>query len=784
MKRRPTVFLWCAAPVPFAGWALERGELYVDVWDCARVPNSVPIALFSAESMPFGELALVLLSILALVLLLLVYKERQIAARQEKDISARKRIEGALQQKTRLQELLMNMSTQYINLPLASLDPAVGDSLAEMAEFVGADRAYVFDYDFQRQICVNTHEWCRPGIEPQIDELQAVPLEPIPEWVGPHSRGEPLYVPDVSALPSSTLREILEPQAIQSLLTVPLMNGDECMGFVGFDSVRDRHVYSEVEQHLLRVFANMLVNVRLRKLAGDAIHDSEQSYREIFNATSDAIFIHDADTGAVLDVNDSMLQMYGFTREEAMRLHPNDSSSGVSPYSAQEARQWIAKAAAEGPQTFEWHARKKSGDLFWVEVALKGATIRGQHRILAVVRDITTRKLAETEREHLQERLRQAQKMESIGRLAGGVAHDFNNLLMGIMNYTELCRDGVEPDHAIRPWLDEITADAQRSAAITRQLLAFARKQTIAPRNIDLNRHVESMLKLLRRLIGEDIDLAWTPRTSSAIVRMDPSQVDQILANLVVNARDAIAGVGEVTIETGTVVFDETRCTSHADIGPGDYVVLSVRDTGCGMDEATVRQIFEPFYTNKNVKQGVGLGLATVYGILRQNEGFVDVDSEPDKGTTFRLYLPHCREHAEEKSAVDSSACPTGQETILLVEDERSIRVTTQVFLQRLGYTVLAAETPADAIRLAAEHPHDIQLLITDVIMPGMNGRELADRLVEERPGLRRLFMSGYPAATIAPHGVLDQDVDFQAKPFNREELACKVRQVLDRPQS
>jgi CheY-like chemotaxis protein len=350
------------------------------------------------------------------------------------------------------------------------------------------------------------------------------------------------------------------------------------------------------------------------------------------------------------------------------------------------------------------------------------------------------------------------------------------------MGYAELCRDSLEPTNPLCVYLDEITNGAKRSAAITRQLLAFARKQTISPKVLDLNDSVSSMLKLLQRLIGEDIDLVWMPGAGSTTVRMDPSQVDQILANLCVNARDAIDGVGRVTVETGHLVVDESYIADHVEAVPGEYVMLAVSDNGCGMDRATVDQIFEPFFTTKGVGEGTGLGLATVHGIVKQNNGFVNVYSEPGKGTTFRIYLPRCAGAAAEPAAAGASpAYRGGTETILLVEDEQSVRVTTQVFLEKLGYTVLTAESPEKALRLAGEYAGLIHLLLTDVVMPGMSGHDLALRLTEDRPEIRCLYMSGYTSSAIAHEGVLDKDIAFLAKPFSRSDLSRGVREVLDK---
>jgi PAS domain S-box-containing protein len=383
--------------------------------------------------------------------------------------------------------------------------------------------------------------------------------------------------------------------------------------------------------------------------------------------------------------------------------------------------------------------------------------------------------------EKLEAQLHQAQKMESVGRLAGGVAHDFNNMLGVILGYTELAKERVEPNTPLHTDLEKIQEAAQRSADLTRQLLAFARKQTVSPKVIDLNSTIESMLKLLRRLIGEDIDLAWQPGKEVWPVKMDPTQVDQILTNLCVNARDAIVDTGKVTIETGKASFDEEYCAHHAGFVPGEYVLLAVSDNGCGMDEETQAHLFEPFFTTKEVGKGTGLGLAMVYGVVKQNNGFINVYSELGQGTTFKIYLPR---HLDKtvflpKNKLDKPS-ERGHETILLVEDEPAILEMSTIMLERLGYTVLAAGTPGEAVRLAQEHPGRIDLLLTDVIMPEMNGRDLAKNLLSIYPDIRRLFMSGYTASVIAHHGVLDQGVHFIHKPFSMKDLGEKLREALE----
>ncbi|MDZ7721675.1 MAG: PAS domain S-box protein [candidate division KSB1 bacterium] len=488
---------------------------------------------------------------------------------------------------------------------------------------------------------------------------------------------------------------------------------------------------------------------------------------------AEAIIITDQ-TGSIVYVNPVFETITGYTREDAIGRNPRILKSGK--HDEEFYRRMWAELTAGRVFRCRMINKRKDGTLYKEESTISPVqnTTGNITHYVAVKRDLSH----ET---HLEEQLHQAQKMESVGRLAGGVAHDFNNLLMGIMGYAEMCKEEIEPNHAIRGWLDEISLCSERSAEITRQLLAFARKQAIEPKVVNLNDSVESMLKLLRRLIGEDINLAWRPGKGTGSVLIDPAQIDQILANLCVNARDAISGVGEIVIETEKAHIDAEFCASHPDAIPGEYVCLSVSDNGCGMKEEDLAQVFEPFFTTKGVGKGTGLGLSTVYGIAKQNFGSVDVYSEPGKGSTFRVYLQEVEAEVVKTTVTSKAEAPRGRgETILLVEDEKSLRVTCGLFLETLGYHVVVAETPAEALKLTAQHPGAIHLLLTDVVMPGMDGRQLAKRITVAKPGVEVLFMSGYTSDVISRRGVIDEGMHFMSKPFTRDDLARKVRELLD----
>jgi signal transduction histidine kinase/ActR/RegA family two-component response regulator len=429
------------------------------------------------------------------------------------------------------------------------------------------------------------------------------------------------------------------------------------------------------------------------------------------------------------------------------------------------------------PQFCELRMTNGGATTFWAQITtIVSQDSSGEPTKRTVIIDISERKRSEAEAVKLEAQLQQAQKMESIGRLAGGVAHDFNNMLCVILGHAEVGLQRIGPSLPVSADLAEILAAAQRSADLVRQLLAFARKQTIVPAVLDLNHAVAGMLKMLTRTIGEDIRLDWRPEDGLWPVRIDPGQLDQILANLCVNGRDAIGGVGTIAIATSNVTLTDELSEG----APGDYVRLSVSDDGCGMGEETQLHVFEPFFTTKGVGEGTGLGLATVYGALKQNAGFITCRSAPGAGATFTMFLPrhHCGP-VEVRAEVTAPAAVRGHETILIVEDEASLLRLTATVLTRKGYVVLAARTPAEAIQIVANHAERIDLLLTDVVMPEMNGRDLARRLLTERPKMKCVFVSGYSADVIA-NSQIAGGLNFLQKPYSIAALAAKVRTTLD----
>jgi PAS domain S-box-containing protein len=516
-----------------------------------------------------------------------------------------------------------------------------------------------------------------------------------------------------------------------------------------------------------------LLEVRTREL-----RESEAKCSRAFQTSPHAIIITRVEDGGLVEVNDAFTSMTGFTREEALA----DPAIGLKLWVDEGDRQRVLSALGTGRavagQALQF--RTRSGEIIRGLLSAQVLRLGQDPCVLCSIADITGHQLAEEESARLGAQLRQAQKMEAVGRLAGGVAHDFNNMLGVILGHAQLALRRVGPEQPVHASLTEIHKAASRSAALTRQLLGFARRQTVAPRVLDLNETVTGMLQMLERLIGEDIGLHWRPGADLWPVRVDPSQIDQVMANLCVNARDAISDGGKLTIETRNCSLNQEHCATHAGFVPGEYVLLAVSDDGCGMGKETLARLFEPFFTTKETGKGTGLGLATVYGIVKQNHGFIYVVSEPGSGTTFTIYLPR-HVGGTEPVRTEGAAVPAarGQETILLVEDEPAILEMVTAMLEMQGYTVLGSSTPGEAIRLARERAGEVHLLMTDVVMPGMNGRELARNLLSIRPHLKRLFMSGYTAEVIAHHGVLDEGVHFIQKPFSIEDLAARVRETL-----
>ncbi len=527
-----------------------------------------------------------------------------------------------------------------------------------------------------------------------------------------------------------------------------------------------RKLNAELEQRVVERTAEL-------QAVGTELRGSQERYRLLFDQNLAGVFRTGLD-GRILDCNDFCARIFGFASRQELLSH-----TAWDVYSSPADREaFVSRLLIEGILTnFEACYRKKDGSQVWV---LENATLLEAEngkpaQIEGTLVDIT-------ERRQLEEQFRQAQKMEAVGRLAGGIAHDFNNMLTVIKGYSQLLNDEVGQNQRLRHAAEEINEAADRAASLTRQLLAFSRRQVLEPKVLSLNEVVVNMDKMLRRLIGEDVELVPVTDPALGRVKADPGQLEQVIMNLAVNARDAMPDGGKLTIETANVELDATYARGHISVQPGSYVMLAVSDTGCGMDAQTQSQIFEPFFTTKERGKGTGLGLATVYGIVKQSGGYIWVYSELGHGSTFKVYLPRVEEPvkvtAEARKPLEVPA--RGTETILLVEDEESVRQLTRECLTSNGYTVLDAKDGMEAIQIAERHEGHIDLLLTDVVMPPISGRVLAQCLAPLRPTMKVLYISGYTDDVIVRHGVLDQGTAFLQKPFTKQALINKVREVLE----
>lgn len=645
-------------------------------------------------------------------------------------------------------------------------------------------------------------------------------------------------------------------------------------------------------------------DISARKRADEALRESERNYREIFNATNDALFIHD-ESGRIVDVNERMCAMFKCDRESALRYSAADLSLGESPFGETEAVARLQQAAERGSQTFVWCSRRADGELFWSEVALRPFLVAGKKRVIASVRDISERKEAEdalanekrfaetvfeslpgmayvynedgylvrwnrnyekalgrshdelsrgnlhfsetvcdadrervrqavadvftqvpveiefglqsttgvitpyfatgrvadlggerylvgvgfdiservaseAEKGQLQQQLNHAAKMEAVGQLAGGVAHEFNNLLTVIAGNIELARaeSVLHDDHL--PYLDQVQRAATSAAELTRQLLAFSRRQIIEPQVSNLNEIVVTVQTMLKRLIGENIEIRTLLAEDLAQVNVDRTQFEQILVNLAVNARDAMPDGGQLVIATTNIELSDDG-NLLAGLTPGPHVLLTVTDSGHGISDELIQHVFEPFFTTKTKGKGTGLGLATIFGSVKQAGGAIDVQSEVGQGARFRIFLPRHEGRAEVSPPTKAPEMHRGAETVLLVEDDQSVRELVEAFLQRLGYDVLPTASGEEAIALIQQQIRRIDLLLTDMVMPGLSGRETSDKLKELLPDLKVLYMSGYTDDSVARRHVLDENLDFIAKPFDLKSLATKLHEILDR---
>lgn len=572
---------------------------------------------------------------------------------------------------------------------------------------------------------------------------------------------------------------------VQSFILVPLISQDKVIGILGVFTkkaeaytTRDLHLAERVANQIAGAIANSQLYADLKK-SQEALRESEERYRNILANIEEGYYEVDL-AGNLVFCNDSLGQILGYSRAEMMGLN---NRAYTDKENAQKIYQTFNGVYRTGQPAKQLDAEiiRKDGTKRIVDLSV--SLIKNNYGqpigFRGIVRDITERKKAEREFAELQEQLRQAQKMEAIGQLAGGIAHDFNNALTLIRTCSQLALSELKEGDPIREKFEMINKATEQSANLTRQLLVFSRRQVMEMKVIDLNNLIKEMDKMLRRIIGEDIELVNVLAEDLGRVRVDPGQMEQVIINLAVNARDAMPQGGRLTMETSNVHLDENYINGHIGVNPGNYIRLMVSDTGMGMTPEVKRRIFEPFFTTKEKGKGTGLGLSTVYGIVKQSGGYIYVYSEPGMGATFKIYLPRVDEALEEEQTTPKEM-PRGGETVLVVEDEPDVRTLIVQILRKQGYKVIEAASGSEAFEACAKYEGKINLLLTDVVMPGMSGRELAERLSLWQPDMKVLYMSGYTDDAMIRYGVLEAGVNFMQKPFSMEALSQKVRQVLD----
>ena len=690
------------------------------------------------------------------------------------DITERKKAEETL----RLNESRLDAMVALGRMTSASLTDIYAFVIEKAVELTGSKIGYLA-FTNEDESVLTMQSWSRSAMkECRIQDKPLVyPVESTGLWGEPIRQRRPVITNDYTA--ASQYQRGYPEGHVQVLrhMGIPVFDGPRIVAVAGVGNKEAEYNAGDVRQ--MTLLMDGMWKIVQRRKAEDALRESEEKFRLTFYSSPDAISINRLEDSLWVDTNEGFTNLTGFTKDDLI----GKTSLDINIWNDPEDRKRVRKELKEKGfcQNFEAEFRKKDGTVVTGFMSARVINLENVPHIISITRDITAIKEAEEERKRLEEQLIQAQKMESVGRLAGGIAHDFNNMLGVILGRVELALLRLDPGDRLHGHLLDIQKAAGRSADLTRQLLGFARRQTAAPKVLDLNDNISGMLKMLRMLIGEDIDLAWLPGLDLQPVKMDPSQLDQILANLCVNARDAIEDVGKITIETHNTVISHECCEDKPYMAPGNYVSLSVSDTGRGLEKDVIDKIFEPFFTTKEVGKGTGLGLATVYGIVKQNEGYINVYSEPGKGTTFKIYLPAHGDRVEEEPSSDGEEdIKGGSVTVLLVEDEPMLLEMGEMMLKRLGYEVLTAQGPGAAIEIANNYEEEIALLITDVVMPEMNGKDLSQRISSLRPGIKCLFTSGYTSNAIARHGVLDQGVHFIQKPFQLGRLAKGVQKALE----
>ncbi len=689
------------------------------------------------------------------------------------DISERHKTEELLAYRRQYEQLISTLSTYFIRPDHHEIDQAIQHTLQILAEFINTETCAVILISDDQSTLQISHMWSR---DQTLYKYQGsvYPIEVFPDDFSALFRGDPIDVHDtnLNLEIGSLLETMVRETGIHSLLLVPIVSAGLVNGGIGFASKQKSRKWSEDARPLLQVVGEMITNVLIRKQSEHALRASEQKYRKFFEEDLTADFIAEPD-GSIKFCNPAFIRIFAFESEN-MALSSNLKDLDGTDGQLNQALARLPEGELLQGQEFVLH--RKDGEAVQVICNIRGIFDEQGNltEILGYLFDITDHKRVE-------EQFRGAQRMEAIGRLAGGIAHDFNNLLTVINGYSDLLLKDKELSSISRAKIEQIRNAGERAATLTGQLLAFSRKQIVKPKILNLNRLVSDIEKMLRRLIGEHIDIVNILDDSLGNIEIDPGQIEQVIINLAVNARDAMPDGGKLIIETSNVILDEQYSKMHQPINPGSYIMLAVRDTGIGMSPDIQAHIFEPFFTTKEKGKGTGLGLSTIYGIIKQCKGYIWVESTVNQGSAFYIYFPRVHDTTEDyiKEQTDQESLK-GRETILVVEDDHAVRQLIVSFLKKFGYRVYEAEDANHALKICAGCKSEIDLSVIDVIMPGISGKMLSDKLKEQYPSIKVLYISGYTDAEIVHYGVLNSGVEFLQKPFDAENLGKKIRQILD----
>ncbi len=687
-----------------------------------------------------------------------------------------------LKNSLQLEKSLTTLAIRFIQAPVEEIDEMITSGLKTLCEYFEADRAYLYFFARKGTVLNKSHEYLCQGVKEKIARHEKVDNEDFSWFVKALKRSSHLAVTDIEQLPveASTLKSIWKVEEVKSLFIVPLMLNDAIVGFIGLDFLKKRDMWPGFTEHTLLSAGLIFLNALERKRYKEHLRRSEGRIKMLFERSADVIYVTTPE-GKILDMNPAGVKLLGYNSlNEVLKLNVNDLYWNVDD--RKKFRKAISKKGFV--KDFEIELKNREGRKIVVMVTASAVT-NEQGKVVAyegIMRDVT-------EKKQLEHQLFQAQKMESIGLLTGSIAHDFNNILTAVNGYAEMIRRGLPPDHPQQVYVQNILRSGRRAENLIRQLLAFSRKQIIEPRVININQIIDDLKKMLRQLISEDIELQTELAENILPIKADPGQIEQVLVNLIINSRDALNQIRDarhkklIKVQTRQVSLDEEFVERHPGSRTGDFIRISISDNGVGIPLEIQSKIFEPFFTTKGEGKGTGLGLSTVYGIIKQNEGSIYLESEPGRGATFHIYWPVSEEREETSQKDDTSEVSTkAEEYILVVEDDPDVRELACTFLTNLGYKVFEAENGAKALELIEGQQllEKIDLVFSDMVMPIMGGDQLAEEIKARNPNIKILLTSGYTDSQLMKTGLISKGYHFLHKPYTIQQMAKKVRRILD----